>query len=110
MKTFLVLALALAVTGAAPATPVAAPVVVHIKDFAFVPASVTVAPGVAVKFVNDDQVAHSVTAGDKSFDSGDFDAGKSWTHVFDKPGTYAYFCDVHTFMKGTVEVSEPKPE
>jgi plastocyanin len=109
MKWFALVAL-LAAAGAAPATPAPAPVVVHIKDFKFDPASVTVSPGVAVRFVNDDQVPHSVTATDKSFDSGDFDSGKSWTHVFDKPGTYAYYCDVHAFMKGSVVVTEPKPE
>jgi plastocyanin len=110
MRWLILPVLLLSASGAAPAAPPAAPVVVQMKDFKYDPALVTIVTGTAVRFVNDDQVAHSVTASDKSFDSGDFDAGKSWTHVFDKPGTYAYYCDVHAFMKGTVVVTDPKPE
>jgi plastocyanin len=37
---------------------------------------------------------HSVTADDGSFDSGLQTAG-SFSHTFDAPGTYVYFCSVH---------------
>ena len=77
---------------------------IHIRDFAYVPASVTIHPGQTVRFVQDDTSAHTVTAVDKSFDSGNLDKGKSWTHTFDKEGTYAYLCAYHPTMRGTVVV------
>jgi plastocyanin len=90
------------------ASPVASPaVVVHIKDFAYKPETVTIRPGQSVRFVEDDETPHTVTAVDKSFDSGNLDKGKSWTHAFASEGTYAYFCAYHTYMKGKVVVKAP---
>lgn len=87
-----------------PAASAAATATVHIKNFAFVPASLTVAPGTAVTFVNDDDEPHTVTAVDKSFDSEGLDTHQTWTHAFAKAGTYAYFCEMHPYMHGTVVV------
>lgn len=102
----LVLALGSGVALAQSAMPAAsAAAVVHIKNFAFVPDTVTVNAGQTVRFVQDDDAPHTVT-GD-SFDSGNLDKGKSWSHTFDKPGTYAYFCAYHTYMKGSVVVKSP---
>ena len=93
---------------AAAASPAASPAaVVHLKNFAFAPDTVTIAPGQSVRFVNQDETPHTVTANDKSFDSGNLDQGKSWTHVFAKEGTYAYLCAYHTYMKGKVVVKAP---
>jgi plastocyanin len=80
-------------------------VVVHIKDFKFVPATLKIKSGTTVRFVNDDQDAHTATALEKRFDSGGLDTGDAWSHVFSTPGTYSYFCAVHPFMKGVVIVS-----
>ncbi|HME18579.1 MAG TPA: cupredoxin domain-containing protein [Nitrososphaerales archaeon] len=64
-----------------------------------------------VTFVNEDSVTHTVTATDKSFDSGDIKAGASWTHTFAAPGTYSYYCIYHSaWMKGTIIVSEQENE
>jgi plastocyanin len=54
--------------------------------------------------VNDDGEAHAVTAVDKSFDSAGLDSGDACTHSFTKPGTYAYFCALHPYMKGVIVV------
>jgi plastocyanin len=77
---------------------------VDIKDFAYVPPTITVAVGEKVTFKNTDTVAHTVTADDKSFDSGNMDQGATWSHIFDKAGTYSYVCAYHAFMHGTVVV------
>jgi plastocyanin len=91
----------------APA-PAPSPIsVVHVKNFAFVPEKVTINAGQTVRFIQDDDMAHTVTAADKSFDSGNLDKGKSWTHTFDKAGTFAYVCAYHPSMRGTVVVREP---
>ena len=81
--------------------------VVHTKDFAFSPATVNVKTGDTVQFVNDDEVAHTVTASDKSFDSGNMDQHATWSHTFAKAGTYAYICTYHPYMKGTIVVADP---
>jgi plastocyanin len=77
---------------------------VHIKDFGYHPATLTVAPGTTVRFVNDDGEAHTVTAADASFDSTGLDTGDAWARTFSKPGTYAYFCALHPYMKGVIVV------
>jgi plastocyanin len=84
--------------------PSAAAVDVNTKDFAYAPASVTIAVGTKIIFKNSDTVAHTVTAEDKSFDSKNLDQGQTWSHVFDKAGTYKYTCAYHSFMLGTVIV------
>jgi plastocyanin len=102
MKTLILASALLATLGAAPAAAPSS--TVHIKDFAYHAATLTVAPGTTVRFVNDDGEAHTVTAADKSFDSAGMDTSDAWTHTFTKPGTYAYFCALHPYMKGVVIV------
>lgn len=77
---------------------------VHMRDFQFSPATVSVAPGDTVRFVNDDQDAHTVTAKDGTFDSKGIDTAQTWTHAFAKRGRYVYFCELHPYMTGVVVV------
>lgn len=61
--------------------------------------------GATVTWTNDDPgIAHSVTAVDGSFDSGMFNTGESFSHTFDKPGEFEYFCTPHPWMRGKVQV------
>ena len=56
---------------------------------------------------NRDTAPHTATAsgGGKPFDTQVLEEGKKSKPVkFDKPGEYAYICDLHPFMKGTVVV------
>ena len=79
---------------------------VTIKDFAYTPASVTVATGTTIKFTNRDAANHTVTASDmKSFDSGTIGQGKAQRVTLNSAGTFAFFCRFHPFMKGTVTVT-----
>ena len=92
---------------AAPAaTPAPVGNVVHttMLNLAFTSAKLEVPAGTTVEWKNEDQVPHTVTANDKSFDSGTIDADGVWRHKFDRPGTYAYICTLHPFMNGTVIV------
>jgi plastocyanin len=53
---------------------------------------------------DDAGVPHTVTAGDGSFDSPVMTSG-TFTHRFDKAGSYDYICTIHpTQMKGTIVV------
>ncbi len=77
---------------------------VDIKDFVYVPGSITVPVGSTVMFKNSDSTPHTVTADDLSFDSKNLDQNQTWSHVFAKAGTYKYVCAYHAFMHGTVVV------
>jgi plastocyanin len=87
-------------SGAAPATGDK----VEIVDFAFKPGDLKVTAGTKVTFTNGDGFAHTATADDDSFDSGQLQKGESFDFTFDKAGTYAYKCDIHNSMTGTIVV------
>jgi len=74
------------------------------KNLAFQPASIEIAAGTTIEWYNDDQLPHTVTADDNSFDSGPIDAGTRWRKTFDQPGTYTFHCTPHPFMKGIIVV------
>jgi plastocyanin len=84
-----------AATGTASAT---------VQDFSFQPARLVVKPGTRVVWTNQGQVAHTVTAEDGSFESGEIQPGGERSITFSRPGTYAYHCTPHPFMKGVVVV------
>jgi plastocyanin len=77
----------------------------EIKQFAFQPRSLEVPVGTTVTWTNNDAIQHSVTASDNSFDSGFFTQGGTYSHTFDQPGTYAYYCARHGSMMGEIKVS-----
>lgn len=94
---------------AAGGTVAAAAAEVVLKNFAFSPKELTVSVGTTVTWVNQDTVAHTVTAGQRGspsgmFDSGELAAGKSFSFTFTQAGTYPYFCAVHSNMDGTITV------
>ena len=68
------------------------------------PAKITVPAGTKLVFANDDTAAHTATANDRSFDTGSIRKGKAATVTLGKAGEFAYICDFHPFMKGTVVV------
>jgi plastocyanin len=82
----------------------AASTTVSIKDFSFAPKSVTVNVGDTVTFSNQGPTNHTATANGGSFDTGDLDRGQSGSVTFRNAGTFAYHCEPHPFMTGTVRV------
>ncbi len=79
---------------------------VEIVDFAYDPDPVTVQVGGKVTWLNQDSASHTATAEDGSFDTGTLDQGKLKSETFKQAGTYAYVCEIHPTMHGTVEVVE----
>jgi plastocyanin len=75
-----------------------------IKNFAFAPKTLTATAGTKLEVTNADGTVHTLTAKDKSFDTGDLDGGKRATVVLKQPGTYEYFCEIHNYMTGTLVV------
>lgn len=70
------------------------------------PATITVVIGTnnTVAWTNNDVSIHTVTANDKSFDSGDIAPGGVFLQTFTTPGIFAYHCVYHSWMAGTVVV------
>lgn len=77
---------------------------VEIKDMAFSPAAISVSPGQTVSFVNNDNINHTVTAIDNSFDIGVLVPGETYTKTFDSPVIVSYYCKLHPSMQGRIEV------
>jgi plastocyanin len=77
---------------------------VVIRNFAFQPARLTVAPGTRLTITNRDSTAHTMSAKNGAFDTGPIEGGKSTTITVKKAGTYAYICRIHSTMKATVVV------
>ncbi len=82
-------------------------------DDCFVPSTVTINVGGEVIWKNIDTTYHSATSGlirdggpDGVFDSGLFPPGEEFSHTFDAPGEYPYYCIVHPWMRGLVIVQE----
>ncbi|GAA1716190.1 cupredoxin family copper-binding protein [Fodinicola feengrottensis] len=84
---------------------------VMIMNYAFSPASLTVAVGDTVTWTNEDTAPHTVTvsSGPVMFASSNLQKGQSFTYTFSKPGTYAYYCAVHPDMKASVTVTGSTP-
>ncbi len=90
---------------AADATPAGQDsVTATVQDFLFRPTRLEVAAGTTIVWTNGGQVAHTITAEDGSFDSGTIEAGQRGTVTFSRPGTYAFHCTPHPFMRGEIVV------
>jgi len=98
-----VAAVALLLTGLMPSRPVR-PSPIHIRNFAFAPATDTVRVGQAVTFRNHDLVPHSATADSGGFDSGSIAADGAWRFVPRRKGVVAYHCRFHPTMHGTLVI------
>ncbi len=74
---------------------------VTIQTFIYSPDPLTVPVGTTVVFENLDSTSHTVTAGTREladtdlFDA-DLEPGETTEWTFDEPGTYDYFCVLHS--------------
>jgi plastocyanin len=80
---------------------------VEIDGFAYVPQTVTVQAGGKVTWINRDDEEHTATLDDGTYSSGELAEGKLNSRSFKRQGTFAYHCELHPEMTGTVEVVEP---
>jgi len=71
---------------------------------AFAASSTSVNKGTTVTWKNNDNMAHTITADDNSFDSGNLTPGQTFSHTFGATGTVSYHCQIHPGMKGNVVV------
>jgi len=105
MRRWRTAATAVALTAWLVASPVqAADSGVAIANFAFDPSTVTIQVGNVVTWTNQDSVAHTATASDGSFDTGQLANGAFETVTFNTAGTFPYICSIHPQMTGTIVV------
>jgi plastocyanin len=81
---------------------------VKIDNFSFSPPVLTVRPGTDVRWINQDDVPHTIVSTEQKFKSDAMDTDSSFSHTFTEPGTYEYFCSLHPKMVGKVIVQEAK--
>ena len=79
----------------------------EMRTMTFEPKRIEVPAGSTVTWTNNDQLVHTITADDGSWDSGPIEPGETWTHTFTQPGEYAFHCTPHPFMKAVVVVRHP---
>jgi plastocyanin len=72
----------------------------------YVPGTLRVHVGQSVLFKNVSDAAHTVTADNGAFDSGNIAQGASWRFTATRAGTFPYHCTYHPLMHGTIIVSE----
>jgi plastocyanin len=77
---------------------------VNIQNIAFNPASITVNAGDTVNWTNNDSVAHTVTSDTSGVFNMSSAPGSTVSFTFNTPGTFAYHCNIHPNMHGTVVV------
>jgi len=46
----------------------------------------------------------TIPAGAKAWNSGTLDQGQTFTVTLTVPGNYGYFCEIHPWMVGTIQV------
>jgi plastocyanin len=83
----------------------------------FDPSNITIPVGTEVTWINEDESQHTVTSGnltnqgrdgiyDGRFYSGILGSEDSFSHTFNEPGIYSYFCSPHPWMNGFVLVEQ----
>lgn len=76
---------------------------VKIDNFSFGPQTLTIPAGATVTWTNRDDIPHTAVS-DGVFKSKAMDTDEKFSHTFEKPGTYAYYCSLHPKMTGKIIV------
>ena len=78
--------------------------VIEMRNFVFSPASLEVAVGDTVVWINRDAAPHTATDSAAAWGSGAVKAEGRWSRVVDAPGRFPYLCDYHPSMRGELIV------
>jgi plastocyanin len=100
----LVTVLAAAVASVLPASASAETANVGIQSGAFGPDQVSILAGDTVEWLNQSLKTHTVTSRDGLFGSPHIGLSGSFSQAFPSAGTFAYYCQIHPFMSGEVDV------
>jgi plastocyanin len=81
------------------------PNTISMKNSVFSPPSLQVNINSTVTWINDDNMVHTVTSDNGSFDSGDIAPGARFSFTFTNTGTFNYHCVHHSGMTGVLIVA-----
>jgi plastocyanin len=96
--------LALGTVAAQDATKKDAGSEITIDNFTFTPKELMVVVGTTVKWVNHDDIPHTVVEKKTNFRSKALDTDESYSFTFASAGKFDYFCGLHPHMVGKVIV------
>ena len=82
-----------------------APANVVIRATAVDPPRITALAGEHVEWLNASVRDHTATSRDGLFDSGPIGPGRRFGHTFAAAGSFGYYCRIHPFITGTVDVA-----
>ncbi len=101
----------LAIIGGCPSGEPAGSNEVFMRAIAFDPPEITISAGESVTWTNKDVVPHTATSGNPGdddlgslFQSSLLGLGQTFTHTFNEPGEFIYFCEVHPVMMRDAKV------
>jgi plastocyanin len=77
---------------------------VSMSTSAYSPAEIDVLVGDTVRWSNDSVRAHTVSADDGTWSSAHIAIDDAYSHRFDDAGSVPYYCKLHVFMRGVVNV------
>jgi plastocyanin len=77
---------------------------ITIDNFTFTPKELTVAVGTTVKWVNHDDIPHTIVEKKTTFRSKALDTDDSYSFTFASAGEFDYFCGLHPHMVGKIIV------
>ena len=77
---------------------------VVVDNFSFAPGTASISVGSTITWTNHDDVPHNIVATERQFKSPVLDTGEQFSHRFDAPGSYMYFCALHPKMTGRIMV------
>jgi plastocyanin len=77
---------------------------VVIDNFTFAPTPLSVPVGTTVKWVNHDDIPHSIVVPTLKLRSHPMDTDENFSYRFEQAGTFDYICGLHPHMHGQVVV------
>lgn len=78
---------------------------IEIKDFLFNPMEIRIKVGDSVTWTNKDSMKHTVTSDSgNELNSATLSQGDTYSHTFNKVGTFDYHCTIHLSMKAKIIV------
>lgn len=77
---------------------------VLINDFSYTPVPLTVKVGTTVKWINHDDIPHTVDSTQGKFKSGALDTDEKFEFRFTEAGEFPFYCRIHPKMTGKIIV------
>ncbi|GAC1623459.1 MAG: hypothetical protein NVS4B11_18190 [Ktedonobacteraceae bacterium] len=73
--------------------------------YVFEPATLRIKAGTQVIWTNSSDAIHTITSDTLIFNTNNLATNQVFHVIFTKPGTYPYYCNIHTYMVGTIIVT-----